>query len=295
VAVVMVRTRRSLPSASTWIVSWTCCCPTTKFGTTCDRCVVAVVPVSLAVARGCSSLTQRATCVGACAQEEILFFGPDENTADFMDWACEHARERGYKFWKAFTTGKGLFLGGIPHDVYGMTTHGVRQYALGVQEKLGLVGSECTKVQTGGPDGDLGSNEILMGNEKTIAVVDGSGVLFDPQGINHDELARLARGRLMVKFVDPSKISSQGRLVLVEDKVWLRARARVCVCVCVCVCMCMYVYVCPVVLYPSRGRRGTVCRQDVILPDGTLVESGMVFRNNFHLSHLSRGDFFIPW
>lgn len=30
---------------------------------------------------------------------------------------------------------------------------------------------------TGGPDGDLGSNEILMGNEIILGVVDGSGVL----------------------------------------------------------------------------------------------------------------------
>ena len=36
---------------------------------------------------------------------------------------------------------------------------------------------------TGGPDGDLGSNEILMGNEKLLGLIDGSGVLFDPNGI----------------------------------------------------------------------------------------------------------------
>ncbi len=75
-----------------------------------------------------------------------MFFGPDENTADVMDWACLHAKERGYRFWKAFTTGKSPSLGGIPHDKYGMTTHSVRQYAIGIQEKLGLVGSACTKV-----------------------------------------------------------------------------------------------------------------------------------------------------
>jgi hypothetical protein len=40
---------------------------------------------------------------------------------------------------------------------------------------------------------------------------------------------------------------------------------------------------------------GSAPSQDVVLPDGTLVESGMAFRNGFHLSHLSRGDFFIPW
>ena len=51
------------------------------------------------------------------AKQEILFLGPDEGTADLMDWACEHARSRNYAFWKAFTTGKSPRLGGVPHDV----------------------------------------------------------------------------------------------------------------------------------------------------------------------------------
>jgi hypothetical protein len=36
---------------------------------------------------------------------EILFLGPDEGTADYMNWASNHARVRGAPFWKAFTTG----------------------------------------------------------------------------------------------------------------------------------------------------------------------------------------------
>jgi glutamate dehydrogenase len=44
-------------------------------------------------------------------KDEILFFGPDEGTAEFMDWAAEHARLRGAKFWKAFTTGKSQSMG----------------------------------------------------------------------------------------------------------------------------------------------------------------------------------------
>jgi hypothetical protein len=47
--------------------------------------------------------------------EEILFLGPDEGTADVMDWASQRAKERGASFWKAFTTGKSRSLGGIPH------------------------------------------------------------------------------------------------------------------------------------------------------------------------------------
>lgn len=42
---------------------------------------------------------------------------------------------------------------------------------------MGLDQKNVTKIITGGPDGDLGSNEILMGDEKIIGIVDGSGVL----------------------------------------------------------------------------------------------------------------------
>jgi glutamate dehydrogenase len=44
-----------------------------------------------------------------------------------------------------------------------------------LQAKLGLEESAVTKLQTGGPDGDLGSNEIKISKDKTIAIVDGSG------------------------------------------------------------------------------------------------------------------------
>jgi NAD-specific glutamate dehydrogenase len=29
---------------------------------------------------------------------EILFFGPDEGTADFMDWASRAAKRRGFRY-----------------------------------------------------------------------------------------------------------------------------------------------------------------------------------------------------
>lgn len=51
-------------------------------------------------------------------KQEILFMGPDENTADLVDWATEHARARGAPWWKSFFTGKNPKLGGIPHDSY---------------------------------------------------------------------------------------------------------------------------------------------------------------------------------
>ena len=150
-------------------------------------------------------------------QEEILFMGPDENTADLVNWATEHARTRGAPWWKSFFTGKSPKLGGIPHDVYGMTTLSVREYVAGIYRKLNLDQSQVRKLQTGGPDGDLGSNEIILGHEKYCAIVDGSGVLVDPNGLDRTELLRLAKGRKMIVEFDASKLSQQGYRVLVED------------------------------------------------------------------------------
>lgn len=190
-------------------------------------------------------------CIDYYKNEELIFLGPDEGTADFMDWASTHARGRGYRYWKAFTTGKSPSKGGIPHDRFGMTTTSVRGYVNGILSKLGVEHATCTKFQTGGPDGDLGSNEILMGEEKTLAVIDGSGVAFDPEGLNTEELKRLASARIMVENFDKSKFSPQGFFVHVKDT-------------------------------------------DVSLPNGSVVKSGFVFRNEFHLNPLLKVDLFVP-
>jgi glutamate dehydrogenase len=72
-------------------------------------------------------------------------------------------------------------------------------------------------MQTGGPDGDLGSNEILLSNEKYTSIVDGSGVLVDPNGIDHEELVRLAKKRVMISQFDITKLSKDGYRVLVDE------------------------------------------------------------------------------
>ncbi|KAL7323039.1 NAD-dependent glutamate dehydrogenase [Mucor circinelloides] len=182
---------------------------------------------------------------------EILFFGPDEGTADYMDWASSHAKKRGASFWKAFTTGKSQSMGGIPHDKYAMTTRSVHQYVLGIYRKLNLKEEEVTKFQTGGPDGDLGSNEIKISSDKTIAVVDGSGVLYDATGINRTELTRLANSRLMISNFDTGNLSSEGFRVLVDEN-------------------------------------------NVKLPDGSVVENGLNFRNSFHTNALAQATLFVP-
>ncbi len=184
-------------------------------------------------------------------KEEILFLGPDEGTAELMSWASQRAKERDYKFWKAISTGKPTNEGGIPHDLYGMTTNSVHEYVLGILNKLGIKEEEITKAQTGGPDGDLGSNEILISKDKTLCIVDGSGVLFDPAGIDREELIRLAKKRVMVEQFDKKKLSKKGFLIHVNDR-------------------------------------------NVKLPDGSVVENGLVFRNTFHLNPMLKADLFVP-
>lgn len=151
-------------------------------------------------------------------QPEILFLGPDEGTAGYVDWAALHARSRGAPWWKSFFTGKSQQIGGIPHDEYGMTTLSVRAYVNKIYEKLGVSSASIKKVQTGGPDGDLGSNEIkLSRNENYVGIVDGSGVIADPNGLDKTELLRLAHERKMIDHYDRSKLSKDGFVVLVDD------------------------------------------------------------------------------
>lgn len=52
---------------------------------------------------------------------EIIFFGPDEETAPFMDAVALRAKARGYQYWRTMTTGKSF---GIPHDIYGLLDNG---------------------------------------------------------------------------------------------------------------------------------------------------------------------------
>ncbi|KAL7409380.1 NAD-dependent glutamate dehydrogenase [Mrakia frigida] len=152
-------------------------------------------------------------------KKEILFFGPDEGTAGFMDWAAYHLRSRGADWWKSATTGKSAAaLGGIPHDEFGMTSLSVRQYIAGTYSKLNWKESNVTKVQTGGPDGDLGSNEILLSNDRTIAIIDGSGVIHDQAGLNRAELVRLAKARLTIENFNVDLLGPGGYRVLVDQQ-----------------------------------------------------------------------------
>ena len=58
----------------------------------------------------------------------------------------------------------------------------------------------------------------MLSSDKTIAIIDGSGVLSDPCGIDREELVRLAKLRVPVSHFDLSKLSKNGYLVRIEDQ-----------------------------------------------------------------------------
>lgn len=193
------------------------------------------------VTEGIMDLVQpSAEVVDYLGRPEMVFFGPDEGTAPFMDAIAQRGRERRYRYWRTLTTGKST---GIPHDAYGltrdgrvfgliplgeagtelllegapplvtteveqiracledridasgMTTMGVMACLRTVLAHLGIDEAETRLMMTGGPDGDLGANQLQSFRGRTCLVVDGGSVLFDPAGLSREELLRLALAR----------------------------------------------------------------------------------------------------
>ncbi|ORM40044.1 Glutamate dehydrogenase 2 [Babesia sp. Xinjiang] len=180
-------------------------------------------------------------------KEEIYFLGPDEHTGTghLMDWAANHAKARGFQFWRSFTTGKDPEMGGIPHDTYGMTTAGIEAYIHELLKKYDLKEENVTRFLTGGPDGDLGSNALLWSKTKTLTVIDRSGVLHDPEGLDINELQRLAANRLKGEATSSMHYNEA--------------------------------------LLSEKGFKVPEDAVDMILPDGTKVKHGYKFRDEFHL------------
>jgi glutamate dehydrogenase len=60
-------------------------------------------------------------------------------------------------------------------------------------------------------------DEILLSKEKYTCIIDGSGVLVDPRGIDRSELTRLAKERKMISEFDTRKLSKDGFRVLIDE------------------------------------------------------------------------------
>ncbi len=128
-------------------------------------------------------------------------------------------------------------------EISGMTTTSVMstfrtvvEYSKAKEEKLNLA-------ITGGPDGDLGANEIQCYKGNICLIIDGGSILFDPKGLDKKELRKLAFHRNSHPRINslgyPVKKLSKGGFMV-----------------------------------PLRGEK-------ITLPDGTFVEDGALFHRNF--------------
>jgi len=135
--------------------------------------------------------------------EEPIEIGPDENMHDSMiEFIAECSRRRGYVLGIGIMSSKAI---GINHKEYGVTSRGVisaANIAMG-QAGLDMAKDRFTVKITGGPWGDVAGNSMKLLLERSpgvaiVAIIDGSGALYDPKGANKSALKKL----LMLHDID---------------------------------------------------------------------------------------------
>lgn len=151
---------------------------------------------------------------------EYLYLGPDENMHDTMiEWIADYAKEVKYLPGIAFITSKPKI--GINHKRYGVTSLGVN---VCMQEVLSYLGVDpfkesFTVKMAGGPDGDVAGNQIcnlekyFPKTAKLITLIDVSGVIYDPEGLDLAYLKELFLQSKPIRNYPVEKLSSGGFLL----------------------------------------------------------------------------------
>ena len=129
-------------------------------------------------------------------EDEPIELGPDENMHDEMiETIAELSLRRGYMLGIGIMSSKRV---GINHKEYGVTSTGVVKFAEIAMREMGVdIRTDPFSVKfTGGPNGDVAGNamRILLDRCPKAAIrliLDGTGTLFDPTGIDRGELSRI--------------------------------------------------------------------------------------------------------
>ena len=147
-------------------------------------------------------------------QEEPIELGPDENMHDEMvELISMQAVKRGYVLGKGIISSKKI---GINHKEYGVTSIGVVRFAEVTMNELGIdMHDQPFSVKfTGGPNGDVAGNamSLMLARCPSVQirlVVDGSGALYDPMGLNHVALKKILLQADLDAY-DPAALSPGG-------------------------------------------------------------------------------------
>ncbi len=129
-------------------------------------------------------------------EDEAIELGPDENMHDLMiETIAELSVKRGYVLGIGIMSSKVV---GINHKQYGVTSTGVVTFAEIAMREQGIdIRKDPFSVKfTGGPNGDVAGNamRLLLERCPRVAVrliVDGTGALVDPNGLDRGELSRI--------------------------------------------------------------------------------------------------------
>ncbi len=206
-------------------------------------------------------------------QEELLYFGPDENiTPELIDWVVDRARRRSYPTPTALMSSKPG--AGINHKEYGVTSEGVIVFLDTMLNAFGYHPREApfTVKITGGPDGDVAGNCIRIlhreygGNARVVGVADGSGSAEDPDGLDHEELLRLVSQVLPISHFNRDRLGPGGRVTSLDEPDGVRLRNT------------MHNRVVADAFLPCGGRPNTIHAdnwRDFLMPDGR-PSSGLI-------------------
>lgn len=156
---------------------------------------------------------------------EYIYLGPDENMHNRMiEWIADYSLKQGYKPGSSFISSKPLV--GINHKEFGVTSYGLNVYLHETLLYLGIdpLKDPFTIKLSGGPDGDVAGNEILNlfkfypHTARLLALTDGSGTIYDPQGLDLREMAHLFFHNQAIHHYPPDKLSEGGFLLDLKKK-----------------------------------------------------------------------------
>ncbi len=155
-------------------------------------------------------------------EDEPIELGPDENMHDEMiELIARQSVKRGYILGPALISSKRV---GINHKQYGVTSLGVITFAEITLRQLGIdmYRDEFRVKITGGPNGDVAGNALRLLLERCprvriLLVVAGSGVAYDPAGLDHRELKRLVLRGNITDFA-PEALSPGGFILYRKNK-----------------------------------------------------------------------------
>lgn len=204
---------------------------------------------------------------------EYIYLGPDENMHDnIIEWIAKISVRYNYKAGGSFISSKPSL--GINHKEYGVTSQGVHVYLQQVLKFLGIDPDKDTftiKI-SGGPDGDVAGNELVNLHRdypktaKLVALTDISGTIFDPEGLDLDEMVKLFKQGHAIRHY-PARLLHDGGYLL--DRFTKRN--------------------------PTSLTQETLCYRKI---DGKVVEDWLngsemnsLWRNNLHNA---KSDVFIP-